>query len=208
MSSHNDSFVASGTSPTEIGPDFRCENHGSLFLLFPLTESAQSWDRRKYPVRCPMVWQWCSCRASLYLGHSPRHPERRSGGDAMSTRDIIARPTGPGGYSVRWIANVIRELRRSRMLSASELARRSGISRGHLHHVENRSFTPSLRTLAKISAGLGVGLGRLLTLNSSEILLEDLFVQQVQPFLRHLNSQQRKLVLRTLEAAPKNRRFL
>ena len=53
------------------------------------------------------------------------------------------------------------------MLSASELARRSGISRGHLHHVENRSFTPSLRTLEKISFGLGVGLRRLLTLNSS-----------------------------------------
>jgi hypothetical protein len=37
MSSH-DSFAASGNSPTRShGPDFRCENHGSLFLLFPLT---------------------------------------------------------------------------------------------------------------------------------------------------------------------------
>jgi len=35
MSSHNDSFAASGTSPTENGPDFRCENHGSLFCFFP-----------------------------------------------------------------------------------------------------------------------------------------------------------------------------
>jgi hypothetical protein len=44
MSSHNDSFVASGSSPTSNdGPDFRCENHDSLFLLFPLTESAQCW---------------------------------------------------------------------------------------------------------------------------------------------------------------------
>jgi hypothetical protein len=35
MSSH-DSFAASGNSPTRPdGPDFRCENHGSLFLLFP-----------------------------------------------------------------------------------------------------------------------------------------------------------------------------
>jgi len=122
----------------------------------------------------------------------------------MSTHGIIARTTGPECCSVRSIANTIRELRRSRMLSASELAaRRSGISRGHLHHVENRSFTPSLRTLEKISFGLGVGLGRLLTLNSSEIVLEDAFIQQVRPFLRHLDSQQRKLLLRTLEAAPK-----
>ena len=46
MSSHNDSFVASGTSPT---PDFRCENHGSIFLLFPLTQSAQSWVEEQLP---------------------------------------------------------------------------------------------------------------------------------------------------------------
>jgi hypothetical protein len=40
MSSHNDSFVASGSSPTL---DFLCENHGSIFLLRPLTPSATSW---------------------------------------------------------------------------------------------------------------------------------------------------------------------
>ncbi len=40
MSSHNDSFAASGSSPT---PDFLCENQGSVFLLRPLTPSATSW---------------------------------------------------------------------------------------------------------------------------------------------------------------------
>ena len=49
MSSHNDSFVASGGSPTENGPDFRCENRGSLFLLFPLSQSAQSWVEEHLP---------------------------------------------------------------------------------------------------------------------------------------------------------------
>jgi hypothetical protein len=46
MSSHNDSFVASGTSPT---PDFRCENHGSIFLLFALSQSGQSWIKENLP---------------------------------------------------------------------------------------------------------------------------------------------------------------
>lgn len=36
-------FATSGTSPTEVGPDFICENHGSIFLLKPLTPSATSW---------------------------------------------------------------------------------------------------------------------------------------------------------------------
>jgi hypothetical protein len=46
MSSHLDSFVASGTSPT---PDFRCENHSSIFLLYPLSPSAQSWIEKNLP---------------------------------------------------------------------------------------------------------------------------------------------------------------
>ena len=46
MSSHNDSFVDSGSSPThseQIQADFVVENHGGIFLLKPLTPSATSW---------------------------------------------------------------------------------------------------------------------------------------------------------------------
>jgi len=39
MSSHNDSFVSSGGSPT----DFELQNHGSIFLLIPQTLSARIW---------------------------------------------------------------------------------------------------------------------------------------------------------------------
>jgi len=40
MSSHNDSFVASGSSPTA---DFELQNHGSIFLLIPQSTSARIW---------------------------------------------------------------------------------------------------------------------------------------------------------------------
>jgi hypothetical protein len=46
MMSSNDSFVASGSSPThsgKISPDFLVENQGGIFLLKPLTPSATSW---------------------------------------------------------------------------------------------------------------------------------------------------------------------
>jgi hypothetical protein len=45
MMSSQDSFAASGSSPTadSTGFDFRCENHGSIFLLYPLNQSAHSW---------------------------------------------------------------------------------------------------------------------------------------------------------------------
>jgi hypothetical protein len=47
MSSHNDSFAASGTSPTEI--DFICDNHGSIFLLRPASPAANSWVSQHLP---------------------------------------------------------------------------------------------------------------------------------------------------------------
>jgi hypothetical protein len=46
MSSHNDSFTASGNSPTnsgKISADFVVENHGSIFFLKPRTPAAISW---------------------------------------------------------------------------------------------------------------------------------------------------------------------
>jgi hypothetical protein len=46
MSSHSDSFVASGTSPTV---DFLCENHGSIFLLRPISPSAFAWIEEHLP---------------------------------------------------------------------------------------------------------------------------------------------------------------
>ena len=50
MSSHNDSFVASGTSPTSksVSPpsapvcDLIFENHGSLFLIRPVSPAGQN----------------------------------------------------------------------------------------------------------------------------------------------------------------------
>ena len=46
----SDAFQTSGTSPTsEAGLDFRCENHGSIFLLYPLSESAKSWVEENLP---------------------------------------------------------------------------------------------------------------------------------------------------------------
>jgi hypothetical protein len=47
MSSHDDSFVASGSSPTRgkapTLPDFVLENHRTIFLLRPQNEQAIAW---------------------------------------------------------------------------------------------------------------------------------------------------------------------
>jgi hypothetical protein len=42
VSPHNDSFTASGNSPTSR-PDFICSGYGSLYLLRPLNQTARLW---------------------------------------------------------------------------------------------------------------------------------------------------------------------
>jgi len=101
----------------------------------------------------------------------------------------------------------IRLLREARRLSRPQLAASASVSRAHLWHLEKNHMMPGLVTLEKIAAALDVGLSRFF-IQSDGLLLEDSFVQQIQPFLPRLNSQQRELLLRTLQAAPKNGRPL
>jgi hypothetical protein len=47
---HKTEFQSSGTSPTSgNGPDFLVENHGTIFLLQPLTPAARLWIDEHLP---------------------------------------------------------------------------------------------------------------------------------------------------------------
>ena len=103
------------------------------------------------------------------------------------------------------IGNRIRALREARHLSRPQLAARASVSRAHLWHLEKNHMMPGLVTLEKIAVALDVGLNRFFV-QADGLLLEDPFIKNVSPFLPHLNSHQRELLLRTLEAAPKTGR--
>jgi transcriptional regulator with XRE-family HTH domain len=104
------------------------------------------------------------------------------------------------------IASNLIELRQARSLSRPQLARHAKVARAHLWAIETGKSVPGISTLEKISEALGVGLSRFLTKSDAEMLLEDPFVRSVRGFLPHLNSEHRQLILKTLEAAPQNRR--
>ncbi len=53
----------------------------------------------------------------------------------------------------------IRELRKARGLTLTDLARRTGLSIGHLSQVERGLSTPTIRQLQQISAAMGVQIG-------------------------------------------------
>ena len=104
------------------------------------------------------------------------------------------------------ISQVIRHLRESRGLTRLELAHSSRLSRAHLWSIEQGKTAPSLATVEKLSATLNVGLGRMFNPSQDELLLEDAFVRAVHPFLRQLNCQQRRQLVKVLQAAPRHER--
>jgi len=71
-------------------------------------------------------------------------------------------PDAPGPASVsRQIGATVRRLRGSMGLTLGEVAKRSHVSAGMLSRLENGDVSPSLETLAALTAALGVPLGTL-----------------------------------------------
>jgi transcriptional regulator with XRE-family HTH domain len=96
----------------------------------------------------------------------------------------------------------IRELRLIRHLSVEHIA----VSRGHLCRVELGQRVPSLEMVERLSECFGTGVEVLLGTDErfyATLLLGDSFVMAVRSFLKLLNDEQKQLILRTLEAAPK-----
>ena len=105
-------------------------------------------------------------------------------------------------FSLEQLGERLRQLRLSRGLSHRE----TGIARSSWSKIENGRSDPSVGYVERLCAVLGIGLNRLLAPEiefSAMLALEDRFVLQVRPFLKLLNGGQRKLILKTLEAAPK-----
>lgn len=70
--------------------------------------------------------------------------------------------TGPADAAAA-VGGRIREFRRARGLSLSELARRAGLGKGTLSELEAGRRNPTLETLYALTAPLGIGLSALIT---------------------------------------------
>src|SRR6187549_474398 len=68
----------------------------------------------------------------------------------------------PGSVS-RQIGGTVKRLRNSLGLTLGEVAKRSGVSAGMLSRLENGDVSPSLETLAALTAALGIPLANLFT---------------------------------------------
>ena len=80
----------------------------------------------------------------------------------MTTASTAAAPDADGGPAddlADDLGRNIRALRRTRAMTLAELADLCGLSVGFLSHVERGRKKPSLSTLQKISAALGMEVG-------------------------------------------------
>ena len=99
------------------------------------------------------------------------------------------------------IGQRIRQLRESRGMTQSKLQAGSLVSRSYLSRIESGQMTPSIGTLEKISEALGIGLNRFFVPETNgEALLEDPFIQGLRPFLRQLDWEQWRSILKRLAA--------
>jgi len=107
----------------------------------------------------------------------------------------------PNRDTVENIGQRIRRLRESRSMTQSQLQARSHVSRSYLSRIESGQMTPSLGTLEKIAEALGVGLNRFFVPEANgETVLEDPFIQCLQPFLRQLDWTRWQGILKRLQA--------
>ncbi len=103
------------------------------------------------------------------------------------------------------IGYLVRELREARALSRLQVERLCGVRRERLWYIEKQLTTPGIPTLERLAASFGVGVGRLLSKTEHEMLLEDGFIQKIHPLVRHLNENHKAAILKTLQAAPRQK---
>ncbi len=86
----------------------------------------------------------------------------------------------------------LKQVRESQMLSASKLAKQSGLSQSFVWRIESGEKQPSLETLRKLSLGLGMSLG--------ELLGEKLMSEPESPKINRIINNIRKLPVEQVDA--------
>jgi len=117
--------------------------------------------------------------------------------------------------SVR-LAGAVRASRLRAGLSQRQLAQRMGnVPRTYVSKIENEKATPTLLSLERLAAALGIRVGDLLTDDGAQAreaetreLAKDRFVAELLPFVRRLGDRQRRLVVAKVRdlAAVRSRR--
>jgi transcriptional regulator with XRE-family HTH domain len=98
--------------------------------------------------------------------------------------------------AVKIVGKRIREIRKLQALSQRDLARRMNVPRTYLSKVENCKVLPTVGTLYRMAAALGVDVCHLLYSREFLEMSEDELLKEVTPLVPSLTPQQRAVILR------------
>lgn len=103
----------------------------------------------------------------------------------------------------------IRELRNERHMSQEELAFKAGISAAHLGQIERALKNPTVDTVAKIAAAMGVSITMLFTEEQPNVNQESPLVAKINAHLIDMTEEQQRDFLRIIRIfhgyLPKNK---
>ena len=86
----------------------------------------------------------------------------------------------------------IRELRNERHMSQEELSFKAGISPAHLGQIERALKNPTIDTVSKVAAALGVPVSTLFTEDSVSVPLQNTTVEKINAQLLSMNEDEQK----------------
>ncbi len=92
----------------------------------------------------------------------------------------------------------IRQLRNERHMSQEELSFKAGISPAHLGQIERAAKNPTVDTVAKVAAALGISLSALFSEEQLSAGTENVTVEKICGQLAAMDEEQQKDVLRLL----------
>jgi len=145
--------------------------------------------------RCSLV----QFRTTNSLCRKCRHPLDVEERLALAPQ-LVASPSAQAAEAGLQVAGQVREIRRARHLSQRQLASRMQVPRTYISKIENGKAIPTLGSLERLAAALGVGVCQLVRDSRSRreeevaAILADPFLAEIAMLLPRLDSLHRTLV--------------
>src|SRR5208283_2157063 len=200
-------FVDSSTNRSATGL------RGTLALAlrtWPMATSLICVETREV-VRCEYcrLMQYRTSNSLCRRCHKPLDFEEPA---QLAPQLVTSQPVSNSGDAGSQVAAQVREMRRARHLSQRQLAGRMQVPRTYISKIENGKAIPTLGSLERLAAALGVEMRQLVhdarSRRNEETanIFADPFLAEIAPYVAHMDALQRSIFLNQVRDMATGRR--